>query len=102
MTDSVAKLISLRLLLDWDSRKIWMVRHKISESTTEYKWFKSEELAVRCASMLLNATVEACFTPLPFAFTDDRDEARRQLAIALDTRRWRIQELGYTHELARG
>ena len=102
MTDTVAKLISLRVVMDWESRKVWAVKHQTSESISEYRWFRSEELARSHAAQFMNATVHEYITALPLETTSDLDEARRMITAVLDIRRRSMQELGYTYEPARG
>jgi hypothetical protein len=102
MTDTTAKLVSLKILLDWKSRRIWSVRKRLSDNTSEYRWFKSEDRARDYASRLLDAVVEECLTPTAFHFEDDLLDMRQQIAVALDGRRQAMAELSYTHESARG
>lgn len=102
MTDAVAKLLSLRLLLDWQSRKIWMVKRPRSDSLSDIWWFKSEDVAKRYALAVPGAIVQECITPTTFEFSDDLSEVRRQIVATLDSRLRGMQDVGYTHESARG
>jgi len=102
MTDFTAKLISMKILLDWQSRKVWSVCQRISEDTSNYRWFKSEDNARAYAALVMGAVVEECVTPTVFNFDDGLFELRQAIAETLDGRRRTMAELSYTHESARG
>lgn len=104
MTDTDAKLISLKLTLDWQSRRIWSVRRRASDDIAEYRWFKSEDVARAYAARLMDAVVQECVTPVAVRFDDNLLDMRQQIATILDSRRRTAVELAYTyaHESARG
>ena len=104
MTDAIAKLISLKILLDWKSRSVWCVRHPISDGMSDYRWFKSEDAAIAYAALLRHAVIEECSVPSTFVFPDDDllTALRSRVVSTLDRRARVVSELGYRHDTGAG